>query len=68
VERDVGAFEQRFRAAAERDLGEADHVGSIGKARIVRATVGQSGENSTRFEFAQPGLARPAASRAGGVK
>src|SRR5258706_393244 len=30
VERGVGAFEQGFRAAAERDLGESDHVGSIG--------------------------------------
>ena len=64
IERGVGAFEQRFRAAAERDSGEADHVGSIRKARIVRATAGQSGENSTRFEFVRPGLARPAASRA----
>ena len=32
VERDVGAFEQRLGAAAEGDLGEADH----GEARIVR--------------------------------
>jgi hypothetical protein len=33
VERDVGAFEQHLGAAAEGDLGEADH----GEARIVRA-------------------------------
>ncbi len=40
VERDLRAFEQRPGAAAERDLREADHGGSIRKARIVRATAG----------------------------
>ncbi len=40
IERDVGALEQRFSAAAERDLGEADHVRSIRKARIVRGRAG----------------------------
>src|SRR5258708_35633541 len=36
IERDVGAFEQRLGAAAERDSGEADHVGSVRKARLGR--------------------------------